>query len=320
VNVYRYIFAAKCPRDDETIIYGLEIRSGEKITVERIKEVCAEWPTGFQEDIAADLQVQLGGSLTLRAQHQGVEIVTELPEPGSAPTAPTQSDAAPGAAVDAREQRKPTRCLLGCHERGQCLADAKGTPLRCRIHPRPEPLALREEAPAAPQQSDAAPVGGVAYPAYCLYCEKEGHWSHNCWSTHTVTSRSNAIRAIPAPHPQAAQAQVAMTDAARDVLAERQRQINAEGWTPEHDDEHSNASMAVAAAAYALADAAPYTGLGADAQRLWGLTGWAWKWFKRKGHRSNLVRSGALMLAEIERLDRAALATSTPTDSKGAAS
>lgn len=78
MNTYRYVFASACPSDGETIIYGLEIRSREKIMVERIKDVCAEWPRGFQEEIAADLHQQLGGSLTLRAQHQGVEIVTEL--------------------------------------------------------------------------------------------------------------------------------------------------------------------------------------------------------------------------------------------------
>jgi hypothetical protein len=78
VNVYRYVFACKCPSDDETIIYGLEVQSVEMIRVEKIKDACAEWPSGFQEDIAADLHKQLGGVLTLRAQHQGVEIVTTL--------------------------------------------------------------------------------------------------------------------------------------------------------------------------------------------------------------------------------------------------
>lgn len=42
-----------------------------------------------------------------------------------------------------------------------------------------------------------------------------------------------------------------MTTAARDVLAERQRQVSAEGWTPEHDDEHRSGDMARAAASYA---------------------------------------------------------------------
>lgn len=31
------------------------------------------------------------------------------------------------------------------------------------------------------------------------------------------------------------------TQAAKDVLAERERQKSAEGWTPEHDDAHSAA-------------------------------------------------------------------------------
>ncbi|KAF1071998.1 hypothetical protein [Variovorax sp.] len=78
MNVYHYVFASECPSDGDQIIYGLEIRSVERIMVERIKEVCAEWPRGFQEDIAADLVKQLGGEITLRAQHQGVEIVTTL--------------------------------------------------------------------------------------------------------------------------------------------------------------------------------------------------------------------------------------------------
>jgi hypothetical protein len=35
------------------------------------------------------------------------------------------------------------------------------------------------------------------------------------------------------------------------IADERQRQIDAEGWTPEHDDEHTNDSLAMAAVCYA---------------------------------------------------------------------
>ena len=80
MNIYRYVFCATCPSDGDQIIYGLEIRSEEKIMVEKIKETCADWPTGFQEDIASDLHERLGGVLRLRAQHQGVEILTVLGE------------------------------------------------------------------------------------------------------------------------------------------------------------------------------------------------------------------------------------------------
>ncbi|STB47768.1 Uncharacterised protein [Citrobacter koseri] len=37
-----------------------------------------------------------------------------------------------------------------------------------------------------------------------------------------------------------------------DVIAERQRQRSVEGWTSEHDDEHSDGEMALAASSYAL--------------------------------------------------------------------
>jgi hypothetical protein len=91
-------------------------------------------------------------------------------------------------------------------------------------------------------------------------------------------------------------------DAARDVLAERKRQIEAECWTPQHDDEHGNGEMAKAAACYAL---------GSQGWPQRGVNFWPWdaSWWKPRDHRSNLVKAGALILAEIERLDRAA---STP--------
>ncbi len=94
------------------------------------------------------------------------------------------------------------------------------------------------------------------------------------------------------------------SDALRDVAAERRRQIEAEGWTPEHDDQHSNNTMSIAAACYALA------GTRIDPRMvnvgwLWQETGWASTWFKPKSRRNNLIRAAALLVAEIERLDRA---------------
>lgn len=89
----------------------------------------------------------------------------------------------------------------------------------------------------------------------------------------------------------------ALTDAARDVLVERHRQIEVEGWTPGHDDAHDDGSLACAASCYACAAA----GL-ADADRDWPWNGG----FKPADPRRMLVKAGALILAEIERLDRAA--------------
>lgn len=94
------------------------------------------------------------------------------------------------------------------------------------------------------------------------------------------------------------------TDAARDVLAERQRQRSVEGWTDEHDDEHDLGDFERAAAVYALyhlgvPGIARVTGL--EAAYLWP---WDWSWLKPKGRRRNLVRAAALLLAAIEKGDR----------------
>lgn len=91
--------------------------------------------------------------------------------------------------------------------------------------------------------------------------------------------------------------------AARDVIAERQRQISQEHWAPEHDDKHENGELAGAAVCYALTVvqhwAAPST--------ISGFWPWDMSWWKPKSPRENLVRAAALLLAEIERIDRAHL-------------
>ncbi|MBA5184457.1 hypothetical protein OE424_34825, partial [Pseudomonas aeruginosa] len=90
-----------------------------------------------------------------------------------------------------------------------------------------------------------------------------------------------------------------------DVQAERRRQIEAEGWTPEHDDEHSHGQMARAAACYALAgSSAPNDGTAALLVSL----AWPWdeQWWKPTTVRRDMVKACALALAEIERLDRTA--------------
>ncbi|WP_254057169.1 hypothetical protein [Pseudomonas aeruginosa] len=90
-----------------------------------------------------------------------------------------------------------------------------------------------------------------------------------------------------------------------DVQVERRRQVEAEGWTPEHDDEHSHGQMARAAACYALAgSSAPNDGTAALLVSL----AWPWdeQWWKPSTARRDMVKACALALAEIERLDRAA--------------
>jgi hypothetical protein len=99
---------------------------------------------------------------------------------------------------------------------------------------------------------------------------------------------SMAMPSAPASH---------WTPAAVDVMAERRRQVTGEGWTAACDDEHAQGQMALAAACYATGHPA-----------MWP---WSAEWWKPSNTRRNLVKAGALILAEIERLDREAAQADT---------
>jgi hypothetical protein len=93
-----------------------------------------------------------------------------------------------------------------------------------------------------------------------------------------------------------------------DVQAERRRQVEAEGWTPEHDDGHACDEIAAFACYYAMPPAvrdwdASSTGYGDTLGKAVLPEGWEPKTGDR---RRELVKACALALAEIERLDRAA--------------
>jgi hypothetical protein len=115
------------------------------------------------------------------------------------------------------------------------------------------------------------------------------------------------------------------TEGVARIAAERARQINEKGWTPEHDDTHTRGELALAAVCYASPrlvyvrhamangetykdpwpwetgeDARPYHGnsvlsAGTDEQRI-----------------ELLVKAGALIAAEIDRLERKRIRCSEP--------
>ena len=85
---------------------------------------------------------------------------------------------------------------------------------------------------------------------------------------------------------------------------ERKRQIEVEGFTPEHDDEHKYGEIAQAAACYA--DPCPRLYEGTNGEKSYPID-WPWdkKWWKPEKTRiRQLVKAGALIVAEIERLQR----------------
>jgi len=102
-----------------------------------------------------------------------------------------------------------------------------------------------------------------------------------------------------------------------DIDAERQRQIDDEGWSTEHDDHHTSHQLALAAGWYCMASSSHYkdtcglnSGQNTMHSQMWGAhAAYAWpfdsQWFKPTTERRDLVKAGALILAAIERIDRA---------------
>lgn len=97
------------------------------------------------------------------------------------------------------------------------------------------------------------------------------------------------------------------------IAEERQRQIKKEGWTPKHDNTHTAGQLAMAAACYALNSVVPGGRNSVHAFWPWRRKDWKpankaemkrddEKW--RQDRIKDLVRAGALIAAEIDRLQR----------------
>ncbi|MBL9254672.1 ead/Ea22-like family protein [Escherichia coli] len=137
------------------------------------------------------------------------------------------------------------------------------------------------------------------------YCKSNpGHWLMSLKDTNMLAKL--ALRSVAMlDELEAAEKRIAELEgdafnpAILDVVAERQRQQSVEGWTPEHDNAYQNSELADAAACYAIH--AHNQGFSTPAH-------WPWSpdWWKQSGARRDLVKAGALILAEIERIDRAA--------------
>jgi len=96
------------------------------------------------------------------------------------------------------------------------------------------------------------------------------------------------------------------------IVRERLRQVSQEGWTPEHDDQHSYGELAKAAAVYAIVEQTNVIRILENLRSF----GWPWdrEWFKPFTKPSGffpevdrigcLVKAGALIAAEIDRLQR----------------
>lgn len=101
------------------------------------------------------------------------------------------------------------------------------------------------------------------------------------------------------------------------IAQERERQITAEGYTPEHDRAHSDGSLIRAAQTYITTGEFltrhperfdPTAALTAEDLRGFSARTWPWSdaaWKPSPDPVRNLVKAGALIAAEIDRLQAA---------------
>lgn len=95
------------------------------------------------------------------------------------------------------------------------------------------------------------------------------------------------------------------SDAVLDIAEERARQMQVEGWTPEHDDQLNQFQLTTLAGHYVEhARVTDETRRRRERRGPTALHASALKWFKPTDRRRDLVKAAALIVAEIERLDR----------------
>ncbi|MEB0992373.1 ead/Ea22-like family protein [Citrobacter freundii] len=146
--------------------------------------------------------------------------------------------------------------------------------------------------------------------AACIHTE----WDHDYLMAWDETAKRNAefiaaanpatvlvlLDELEAKDKRIAELEVlAFNPALLDVISERQRQRAVEGWTSEHDDQYGKSQLLWASSCYLLNTIQPFNRIPMD---------WPWdsSWWKPTNPRRDLVKAGALIIAEIERIDRAA--------------
>lgn len=116
------------------------------------------------------------------------------------------------------------------------------------------------------------------------------------------------------------------------IAAERARQMQQEGWTPAHDDDHGDNELLRGAACYVWAARQAALPLGERMSfwdvtypdqrgtRAWPVPSWPWEacwWKPTTDSVRNLVKAGALIAAEIDRMQREHKAVVASTETHG---
>lgn len=185
-------------------------------------------------------------------------------------------------------------------ERGDRLLEEVFELLQSGDYPHDRINALQAYVYGRPKGEPFQEVGGVLV-TLAAYCIAHNVDMHVCGGMELarVWTKIEQIRAKQAAKPKGSALPIAqtspadkMSQAAIDVLAERRRQIEVKGWTPEHDDEHRHGEILWEA----WGALARLSGQALEQRTSGNLS----------HYRQILVEGTAMILAEIERLDRTA--------------
>lgn len=160
----------------------------------------------------------------------------------------------------------------------------------------------------------------TAWGIFEVYETPDGHWQYrldgdSSMFSESLESAKAACEAEWQRRMKASLVEVTLTNGVELIAAERQRQIKAEGWTTEHDDIHTRGELRMAAESYL--SAIEYQPAGDDHNGVFDRVEgrvrtkppreWPWNpsdWKPSDDQVRNLVKAGALIAAEIERLIR----------------
>jgi len=133
--------------------------------------------------------------------------------------------------------------------------------------------------------------------------ERGGSWGPralcDCPGGHaSIEEAENCPKLAPEKRPAYMEQFGRTAEVVRAIERERLRQVEGEGFDAQHDSQHPVGELARAGAAYAF-DAFELPCAKPPFMWPWEVVGW-----KPKDPRRNLVRAAALIVAEIEKLDR----------------
>jgi hypothetical protein len=162
------------------------------------------------------------------------------------------------------------------------------------------------------------------HPEHRRICTFGDRSDYHRFSNNNARFIALAHNALPAilDRLSAAEARVKELEWERDagvglIAAERERQVSKEGWTPEHDDAHEMGELAAAAIAYA----SPFESIKARSLICEEHVCEVWPWdpeaFKPGDRIRDLTKAGALIAAEIDRLQRLAAAAAARAEKEG---